>query len=176
METGNYIVDVNPFKLNGPPKWWLRKLKDFDASLVVVPSRQGFFYRLAQRRPINAQTKLAHDILWKESDTRMLASYGLVPITTIISTANWDNPLMWNDLAERAPWRQGGADVMDKRVNELDAQRDFTKFQRTDQMLTDVSKDAWGMYRKKAGLRTSMYVPKTPEKREASKSPLIIIS
>ena len=78
----NYVVDENRFRLAGPPQWWLRKLWDFDNSLVVVPSRQGFYYRLAQRRKLKLSDKVVNDALFKESDTKMLASYSLVPVTT----------------------------------------------------------------------------------------------
>ena len=178
MELGNYLPGKNPFKLAGPPQWWLRKLKDFDPDLRVVASEQGFFYRLAIKRPINATTKLVHDTLQKETDTRTLASYGLVPICTLLATANWDNPLMWIDLAERSPKRQGGADAMDKKINEADAQRDFQKFLKQDEMTTNVAKDAWGMYLKNSGRRTSMWVPKTPDRtpKPSQKSPSIIIT
>ena len=100
----NYIPDVNKFKLSGPPEWWLRLLNDFDPSLVVVPSRQGFYYRLAQRRPISLTAKFVNDMLFQHSDTQMLAQYGLIPVTTIVATATW-SPMMFQELAERAPWR-----------------------------------------------------------------------
>ena len=114
----NYIVDANPFKLAGPPEWWLRKLAEFDQSLVVMPSRQGFYYRLCQKRPPSLTKKLIEDLLFQESDTRMLANRGLIPVTTILSTANWDNPLLFKDLAERAPHRLGGAAKVNKMLED----------------------------------------------------------
>ena len=50
----NWIEDENRFKLSGPPKWFLQRLKDFDPSLVILPSRQKMAYRLAPSvdRPI----------------------------------------------------------------------------------------------------------------------------
>jgi hypothetical protein len=157
----NYIPDMNKFKLSGPPQWWLRRLWDFDASLVVLPSRQGFYYRLAQRRPPNLPTAVVEDIMKEEGDTRMMSSYHLVPITTILATANWSNPLMWQDLAERAPWRQGGADKMIRTIEDRENMRELDKRQETQEHLSYLGKDAWNLYNKKIGLRTRMYSPAT---------------
>lgn len=155
----NYLPDVNRFKLAGPPDWWLRKLWDFDSSLVVVPSRQACVYRLAQRRRLNLPEHLVNDSLWKESDTRMLATYGLIPVTTIIATANWSNPLMFIELANRAPHRQGGADEVNRRLEEQDQKDELDKQAKTDEHLQYLGKDAWMLYQKKIGLRSHMWSP-----------------
>src|SRR5271169_5749762 len=104
----NYIPGENKFKLAGPPKWWLIKLWEFDPSLAVIPSRQGFYYRLAQRRKLDLPTRVTNDILFNSSDTKMLASLSMVPVTTILATAIWSDA-MFQELENRAPWRQGGA-------------------------------------------------------------------
>jgi hypothetical protein len=159
---GNYIPDVNRFKLAGPPQFWLRQLWDFDASLVVVPSRQGFYYRLAQRRKLRLPDKIVNEALWKDSDTQMLASYNLVPVTTILATANWHNPLMFKELADRAPWRQGGAEAVANRLERWEWEEEQKRARATDEVNTMVSKDAWKLYRKKIGLgRTWHHAPGT---------------
>ena len=149
----NYIPDVNKFKLAGPPKWWLQGLWDFDPSLVVVPSRQGFYYRLGQRRKLNIANKFVNDLLAEHGDTAMLASYGLVPVTTIMATASW-NPLMFQDLAERAPWRQGGADKVIKHIEDREFEKHKKDLKRNDQRMTDYAKFGWQMYQAKTGQRT----------------------
>lgn len=153
----NYIQDTNPFRLAGPPKWWLRRLWDFDSSLVVVPSRQGFYYRLAQRRQLNLNEKMALELMTTESDAKMMASYGLIPVTTILSTANWDSPLMWKDLAERAPWRQGGAESVIKHIEGLEAQKEAQIDLENDAMIGERAQDSWKIYRKKIGLGRTFY-------------------
>lgn len=152
----NYIVDANPFKLAGPPEWWLRKLAEFDQSLVVMPSRQGFYYRLCQRRPANLTTKMVNDLLFNESDTKMLASRGLIPVTTILSTANWDNPLLFQDLAERAPHRNGGAEKINKMLEDREFEADMKKRAATEQNIVDRAKDGWKLYQHKTGQKVSM--------------------
>ncbi len=145
----NYIVDYNKFGLAGPPRWWLSKLYDFDSSLVVVPSRQDCVYRLAQRRKLNLPEHIINDALFQQSDTQMLASYSLIPVTTIIATANWSNPYMFVELANRAPHRQGGAEKVIKTIESNEAMEEMKKNVETDEMLTSVAKDAWKYYKTK---------------------------
>lgn len=172
----NYVVDTNPFSLAGPPRYWLAQLWEFDSSLVVIPSRQGFYYRLAQRRKLNLANHVVNDALFNESDTKMLARYGLVPVTTILATANWSNPILFEELRRRAPWRLGGADAVNKRLEDEDAKAELDKRAKTDEHLTSIAKDAWGMYNKKIGVRSNMYIPKTkPAPSPANRAPSIII-
>lgn len=157
MTAANYIPGTNPFKLAGPPKWWLIQLADFDPSLVVVPSKQDCVYRLAQRRHLKLPEHIVNDALFNQSDTQMLASYSLVPVTTIIATANWSNPTMWKDLAERAPWRQGGAEKVNALLDQRDLDRESAKQQATEAHLTSLGKDGWNLYRKKIGLGRTIF-------------------
>lgn len=159
MTNPNWIVDQNKFQLAGPPAWWLRQLWDFDSSLVVVPSRQGFYYRLAQKRKPSLQASIVTEALFRESDTQMLASYCLVPVTTILATANWSNPFLFEELRRRAPWRLGGTDAVVNQLEEREAQAELEKRAQTDEHLTSLGKDGWGLYRKKIGLRTRMWSP-----------------
>lgn len=181
----NYIVDLNRFKLAAPPQWFLSKLWEFDNSLVIVPSRQSYVYRLAQRRKLQLSDKIVNDSLFKESDTQMLASYSLVPVTSILANPNWGNPLIFVELARRAPWRQGGADEMEKKILAQEAKEELDKAVAQDDMLNILGKDAWGMYNKKLGLRSQMWSPRikpTEVKRlmgqevgQQAKAPAIII-
>lgn len=172
----NWIVDENRFQLAGPPSWWLRKLWEFDQSLVVIPSRQGFYYRLAQRRKLKLPEHLTNDALFAESDTKMLASYSLVPVTTIVATANWSNPLMFEELANRAPWRMGGADKVNQMLDEQDQKRDLDIRQKNDELQTYLAKDGWKLYLKRIGLRSHLWSPTTTRLREPSppKAPAIL--
>jgi len=148
----NYIPDENPFHLAGPPAWWLRMLWDFDHSLVVVPSRQGCYYRLAQRRRMNLPMHIVNDALFKESDTRMLAGYSLVPVTTILATAQWSD-WMFHELGNRAPWRLGGAEKVIKAIEDQDIRQDAQVQAAIDDQLTERSKDGWKLYQSKTGAR-----------------------
>lgn len=174
----NYIEGENPLRLAGPPTWWLQKLYDFDNSLYVVPSKQGHFYRLAQKRPLDIRTSTVHRAD-PSPDSQQLYRYGLIPVTTILSTAHWDNPLMWEDLRQRAPWRMGGADAYEKAILAKERQKNLDIAKQNDEQLTDRARDAWGYYLMKAGRRQNMWIPKTPlpadVKQRFGKTPLIKI-
>lgn len=177
MRPNNYYPDINRFNLSGPPDYFLKQLWAFDDSLAIVPSRQGWFYRLGQRRKLNLAEKMTQDSLWHESDTKMLASYGLVPVTTILATANWGNPYLFEELRRRAPWRQGGADAYIKQIEDREFKEHIDKAVATDDMLTDISKDAWKLYNKKIGTRTSMWSPRTAKTApKPSVAPSIVIA
>lgn len=145
----NYIVDVNRFKLAGPPTWWLKKLWDFDPSLVVVPSRQDCIYRLAQRRPLKLPEHITNDALFNQSDTKMLASYNLVPVTTILSTANWSNPLMFEELRQRAPWRMGGAEKVIKDIEGAELEQEIKSNIAEDARLTEIARKGYRHWKNK---------------------------
>lgn len=167
----NFIPDTNRFHLSGPPKWFLAQLWEFDPSLVIVPSRQGFYYRLAQRRKLQLPEHIINEALFNESDTKMLAGYSLVPVTTIVATCNWSNPLIFHELAQRAPWRMGGADKVNAMLDEQDMKREFNKRAATDEHLTGLSKDAWKYYQLKTGLRTSLYSPTVKRQQTSHVAP-----
>ncbi len=145
----NWIPDVNKFNLPAPPVWWLNKLKEFDPSLVVITSRQDFVYRLAQRRKLNLPDHIVNDAFFNQSDTRMLASYGLVPVTSIMPNANWSNPYLFVELANRAPWRHGGAEKVTNALEAREAEEQDKVKAKTDEMLTEVAQNAWKYYKHK---------------------------
>ena len=153
----NYIPGSNPFNLAGPPTWFQSQLWEFDPSLVVVASKQGFFYRLAQRRPLKLKENLINEILREQADTRMMAMHGLVPITTILATVNWDNPLLFEELRRRAPWRMGGADKFIKMVEDQDWKAHQKLALQQDEHLTHLAKDSWKYYQMQQGLRSSLF-------------------
>lgn len=153
----NYLPDTNPFKLAGPPSWWLRRLWDFDASLVVVPSRQTCIYRLAQRRHLKLPEHIVNESLFKESDTQMLASYSLIPVTTILPTANWSNPFLFQELRNRAPHMQGGAEAVTKRLEDAEFGQHLKDLAVQDDMTTRFSKEGWKQYRKRIGLGKTLF-------------------
>ena len=173
----NYQEDRNPFHLAGPPNWFLHQLWDFDASLAIVPSRQGFYYRLAQRRPLELPEKVVNDVLKEQADTAMLASYGLVPVTTILATANWGNPLIFVELARRAPWRMGGAEQYEKAVIGQERQERLDAAIQQDAELTDRAKDGWRYYNKKIGTRSHIFdvVPVGKPKAKTPATPALIV-
>ncbi len=174
--TPNWIPDVNKFSLAGPPKWWLKHLHEFDPSLVVVPSRQGFYYRLAQRRKLTLTNAVVNDALFNESDTKMLARYSLVPVTTILATANWGNPYLFEELRRRAPWRLGGAEKVTRDMEAAETQAEMDTQFALNEHLDTLGKDAWKLYNKKLGLRSHMWSPRTKKDAKPKVAPGIRVS
>ena len=174
MRPPNYIKDQNRFSLAGPPPWFRAQLWQFDPSLVIVPSRQGFYYRLAQRRKLNLPEMMTNAALWAESDTKMLAEHSLVPVTTILATVNLSNPYLFVELTNRAPWRLGGAEKVNAMLDAHDQKVELDKRAKTDEHLTYLSKDAWKMYRKKIGLGRSWNI--TPEAVKAPVGPRVPVT
>lgn len=171
----NFINDNNPFNLPKPPEYWLDRLREFDDSLVVIPSRQDCVYRLAQRRPPDPNITLANQLMKDGGDTQMLSSNGLVPVTTIRANPRWDNPLMWKELAERAPWRQGGAEAVIEKIEKAEANKEAELAAQTDAHLDYLGRDGWNYYNMKRGLRSRMWSPKIKERAAAAKSAAIKI-
>lgn len=167
--TPNWIPDVNRFKLAGPPQWWLQRLYEFDPSLVVIPSRQDCLYRLGQRRKPRVSDAIVNDVLKEQADTQMLWSYGLIPVTTILATANWDNPLLFEELRQRAPWRMGGAEKVIKNIEDREWQAEIDKSAAINAQQDELGRDAWRLYRKKIGLTTHAFV--APRSRGRSDAP-----
>lgn len=161
----NWIPDRNRFQLAGPPKWFLRQLEEFDSSLVIIPSRMGHYYRLAQRRKMKLAENVVNDIMKEQADTAMLASYGLVPVTTILATVSWSNPFLFEELRRRAPWRLGGADEVIKKLESQEQQEKIDQFLEQDERNDYVARDAWRYYQKQVGVRSNVYSPKTPDRR-----------
>lgn len=157
----NWIADVNRFALQKPPQFFLAKLWEFDSSLVIVPSRQSPLYRLAQRRKLTLPEKMVNEALFNESDTQLLASYSLVPVTSILGTVNWHDPYLFVELHNRAPHRLGGAEKVNAALDVQDAKDDLLKAAKQDELLTYLGKDAWNLYQKNIGVRSHMYSPRT---------------
>lgn len=171
----NYIEASNPFKLSGPPSWFLQQLWQFDSSLVIIPSKQGFYYRLTQRRRLQLPEKIVNEILREQADTQMLASYGLVPVTTILATANWGNPYIFVELQRRAPWRMGGADRYNQLIEEQEKREALNKNLKQDDMLNYLSKDAWRYYQKLIGTRSHLWSPVTKGSKSLSNSHNVVV-
>ena len=157
----NWIPDTNRFSLTTPPEWWLKKLWDFDSSLVVIPSRQQALYRLAQKRPLSLTEKAVHEMLKEQADAQMMASYGLIPVTSIMMNPNWANPAMFIELHNRAPHRLGGAEKALAVLEAQEAKDELDKQFKLNDHLDSLGKDAWGMYKKKIGVQSNMYIPKS---------------
>lgn len=98
----NWIPDTNRWNLPAPPQEALTKLREFDAQLVVLPSRFTRHYLLARRRLHSAGIGDVAMLDNKHPDTNMLYGYGLLPVSTIKSASGnftWDATSIENIIA-----------------------------------------------------------------------------
>ncbi len=148
----NYIRDSNRWHLATPPPWWQQQLFDYDPLLVLIPSRQGAFYHLGRR----SRTQLSPELLLHAApDTKMLASYGLVPVTKVIRAGlSWDSDTILQQLRMRDIYRAGGADAMADRLDALDKQEYQHKRDLIRADMDHRSRDGWRSYQARTGQRT----------------------
>lgn len=151
----NFIGD-NP-KMAVPPKYWLQRLFDFDADLVVLPSRQRPFAYVLARRARRSAGLMPAGVLETTSDAGMCAKYGLVPVSLIYRQGSaWSIDNILRDLASRDIWKAGGpskaADILD--ANDIAAEQETKRNIRKD--LDYRGKDAWKSYQARTGQRTKL--------------------
>jgi hypothetical protein len=155
----NWFPDTNKFMLPKPPAWWLKRLHDQDAELVVFPSRLRPAYILARRRSSSLampkSVALANDLdrMTHAGDGDVMAAHGLVHVENILGGfGNWTDNI-FHELRRRDIWAAGGADKFNNLIVESEqAARDK---QRKD-MLDDIdhrSGDAFRSYQARTGQR-----------------------
>lgn len=92
----NWIADQNRFNLVKPPEWFLKRLWDFDAQLVIIPSRreppkanadgegaEPPAYLLTRRRQYSANFGDVAMLNNKNPDTNMCFAHHLVPVAPL---------------------------------------------------------------------------------------------
>jgi hypothetical protein len=163
----NWIPDINRWNLETPPSWWLQRLFDFDDKLVVIPSRQQMLYRIARRKQLSPGIgPLA--VIDNQRDTAMLATHGLVPVTTMIRFASsWDIDAVLLKLRERDMWAVSGGPASGKSAQERaakvadtieahEAAQDAKERTRLRDELDHRSRDAWRSYQARTGQRSRL--------------------
>lgn len=150
----NYL-DANS-KMAIPPSYWLQRLYDFDAMLVVFPSFQRpYTYVLARRRQYTAgMTDKALESTISNKDTLYCMQHGLVPVSTIFRTGtNWSIDNIIASLKKRDIWENGGGEAFADKMDAADAAK---KKQIKDDIRDDMwnrSGDAWRSYQARTGQR-----------------------
>lgn len=154
----NYLGTENPFHLAAPPQWWLQQLFDYDAELVVFPSRHRMAYILARRRHFsNAMAELDRldkDLVRQSAglDGDILAQHNLIYVRHLIGeTVRRPHLFQW--LRDHDLKAQGGAEKAAARLEDTEA--DLAAQQRR-HMIDDLdhrAKDAWRSYQARTGRR-----------------------
>ena len=151
----NYLDDNQNMAV--PPAYWLQRLYDYDAELVVFPSRYvPYAYVLARKRRHGSSLDLALAETITQPDTKLCLMRGLVPVTMIYRTGEaWSIDNIIASLKKRDIWEHGGAEKVAKLVDAQDeANEAATKKQTRDDMWMR-SGQAWESYQRRTGQRVS---------------------
>lgn len=133
----NYIPDNT--RMETPPAYFLQRIWDQDAMLVVMPSRQTpFAYVIARRKQFAPGiTEAAIDAVYSKPDTKMCILHGCVPVCLMYKTgASWNPDPIIKSLQARDMWAHGGPD---KVADMLEAQEEAAK----KKQLADIKDDLW---------------------------------
>lgn len=155
-----FIAD-NP-RMDVPPAWFLAQIHDYDADLVLLPSRaRPFAYVVARRARVSGGlTAKAMERTITQPDTKMCFHYGLVPVCLIFKHGPiWNADTVLNSLKARDTWAQGGGEKLANQLEAEEAAAIVTRREQQKDRLRQVSGDAWHSYQRRTGQRTSVPGP-----------------
>lgn len=157
MQPINYLP-CNP-KMAMPPVYWLQRLYDFDAELVVFPSYYvPYSYVLARRRRHGSSFDRALAETVTQPDTRFSLAHGLVPVTMITrerQSGGWDIDPLIRSLKARDIWSHGGGESM---ADKMDAADDAEEATRRRDLRNDMDARAglaYALYKRRTGQRVT---------------------
>ena len=149
-----------------PPEYFLQRLYDFDAKLVLMPSRdQPGAYVLGRRKQFGpGLTPAAVQGVYTKPDTCMCILNGAVPVCMVFKPVNgsWSPDPLIRTLMARDLWAHGGAD---KVADMLEAQEDAAKaaiLDKSRKELYERSGDGWRSYLARTGqssIKFNDYLP-----------------
>ena len=156
-----YIADNT--RMETPPGWFLQALHDYDADLVVLPSRMRPFAYVIARRLRNKRWDMAAVDSTTQPDTKMCMLHGLIPVCLMFKHGpTWSAEIILAKLRARDLWAHGGPDKVANLLEEQEA-AEKAKIQadiRAD--MWDRSGDAWRSYQARTGQRVSVPGPSRP--------------
>lgn len=167
VHTG-WIEDLNKFKLERPPDWFLTGLTTYDAMLVLIPSRFKRQYLLCRRRQFTAGLGDVAMMDNKHPDTNMCYGYHVLPIaplrweksktdTGMFTQPNLDSLI--ETLKERDAWavREQLGSKDEYAVADAWMQSEFDREKKADAALFDkfyhMGRDAWRSLTARVGAR-----------------------
>lgn len=166
---GNWIPDANRYKLPTPPEWFLKRLFDFDAALVLIPSHikvkgESPAYLLCRRRVRSAGLGDVAMLDNKHPDTNMCYRHGVVPIAplrfnngaTTFTQTGCDALL--KELRARDTWAITGGDLSkgDALVDAMEYEEQRTEDKKRRTLWDDFyhrGRDAWRSMQARIGTR-----------------------
>lgn len=164
--TKNPWVGINYFDTNSkmsiPPAYWLQRLYDFDADLVVFPSTNMPYAYVLARRARRAGTVADAAIVdsCKQPDTVTCLVNGLVPVSVITRTGtSWSIDNIIQSLKARDIWSNGGPDKVADQYDAIDDKKHAKVKSDIRDDMWNRSGDAWRSYQARTGQRSKLTVP-----------------
>lgn len=154
----NYIPDNE--RMEVPPAYFLQRMYDQDAMLVLMPSRRvPFAYVIARRKQFTQglTEKAIDDQFGGNPDTKMCIMHGCVPVCLMYrtqGTGSWNPDPIIATLQARDLWAHGGADKVADMLEEQEARAREKIRQQTRDDLWNRSGDAWRSYQHRTGQST----------------------
>jgi hypothetical protein len=150
----NYVTDG---LAEVPPAFFLQRIYDYDAMLVLMPSKKvPGAYVIARKRQYGVGlTDAAIESTIAQPDTKKCLELGMVPVCLMYKTGpTWDVDKIIDTLMGRDTWAFGGAD---KVADMLEAQEAAAKAQTQKEIRDDIynrSGDGWRTYQARTGQST----------------------
>lgn len=171
-ENSNKWIGVNYLDLNSkmavPPAYWLARLFDFDADLVVFPSfHMPYAYVLARRARKSRGIDGAKAIVdtCGQPDTVACLQHGLVPVTMILRTGGgWSIDNILESLRRRDLWRFKNSDAAADQLDQRDENEQKRVRQQTRETMWNLSGDAWRSYQARTGASSIKFNDRHPSK------------
>ena len=153
----NYINDMPHMAV--PPEFWLERLFDYDAELVVFPSRHvPYAYVLARRRRLRAPAidKMLENTI-TQPDTKLCLSRGLVPVTIILrhSQGSWSIDNIIASLQARDSWRHCGGEAYTDKLEATENAAERTRVATLRDDMMQRADLAYDLYKRRTGQRIS---------------------
>lgn len=154
----NYLPEGMPH-MAVPPEYWLERLFDYDAELVVFPSRHvPYAYVLARRRQLRAPAidKVLENTI-TQPDTKLCLARGLAPVTIILrhSQGSWSIDNIITSLQARDIWRHGGGDAYANKLDQSEADEDAARRAALRDDMMQRADLAYDLYKRRTGQRVS---------------------
>lgn len=155
----NYLLSENPWKLEAPSEWWLQKLFDYDAQLVVFPSRMRPAHILARRRHFsNAMAEmntLDKDLLRKSAgmDGDIMATHNLIYVRHLLGDTV-KRLMIFQWLIDHDLQAQGGAEKVDDRIVSVEQDQAARARQKMIEDIDHRARDAYRSYQARTGRRS----------------------
>ncbi len=159
-EIRNWIADNR--NAEQPPAYFLQRLYDFDAMLVLMPSRDvPGAYVLGRRKQFGkGLTEEGLAGVYSKPDTRMAILNNAVPVCMVfrpIGTAGWNPDSLIQKLKARDIWEHGGAEkVADMLEAQEDAEKEATRAAIRDDMWNR-SGAQWRSYQARTGASSNRF-------------------